>query len=139
MTLQAWKSLSSLLPPLWCAGKLGVCPPDTKRFKFTCLSCRTRRRLYGKYVDPAFWITYTYKSSIHTEKLKKYVVDGVTYTASDGGFLNLQVWDTVRIDPRGFFTKIRCAAIIVLDRVMETVGYRKPLAQICEFLANYPT
>lgn len=45
----------------------------------------------------------------------------------------------LKIDPRGHFTMLRCAGIKVLDRIMQWVGYRKPFAEFCEFLAVYPT
>jgi len=49
------------------------------------------------------------------------------------------IWRTIPIDPRGHFTMLRCAAIMVFDKIM--VRWRrtvKPLLNFCEFFANYP-
>ena len=44
------------------------------------------------------------------------------------------------IDPAGHFTKLRCYAIVALDRLAAKIGLinSHPLANVCEFLANYP-
>lgn len=134
------KLLSLFFPPLWCAGKLGNCPKDVKRFRFlTCLGCRWRRRFYGKYRNPPFWISYVYKSSISTSIVGFAVINGVKYRSADGGGLKRTTWFELRIDPRGHFTMFRCASIIVLDSVMMVLGHRKPFVEFCEFLAHYPT
>jgi len=67
-----------------------------------------------------------------------YVKDGLMFFRRDGGKLRVTLFQTLKIDPRGHFTRLRCSIIIVLDKIMERVGYRKPLVEICEFFANYP-
>jgi hypothetical protein len=124
---------------LWCAGKLGNCPASVKRFRFTCLYCRIRRQFYGKFTNPSYWINYTYKSNYKVYYVDGFVRDGVKYEASGGGKIKKVDFTTVLIDPRGRFTMLRCAAIMVLDRIMAAVGLHKPLEELCEFLANYPT
>lgn len=124
---------------LCCAGKLGNCPEDITRFRFTCLSCRWRRRFYGKFVDPPFWIEYTYKSQVREELVDYFVNDGLVFTAADGGKLKHISYPKLKIDPRGHFTSLRCAIIIVLDEVMKATHVGKPLVEFCEFFANYPT
>ena len=123
---------------LWCAGKLGTCP-QVNRFRFTCLYCRSRRRFYGKFTDPPYWIDYTYISKIVTEQVDELVQDGVVYRALDGGKLIVEYFTTVKIDPRGKWTMFRCAAIIVFDKIMSKIGFHKPLEEVCELLANFPT
>jgi hypothetical protein len=140
---QALKSLTNLLslllPPLWCAGKLGNCPKDLTRFRFTCFGCRWRRRFYGKFEYPPFWINYTYKSFFHEQFVDSYIHDNKEYSARDGGKLRLTTWDTLHIDPRGHFTALRCAIIIVLDSLMGATKIKKPLVEFCEFFSSYPT
>lgn len=114
------KIVATLLPPLWCAGKLGNCPSSVTRFRSTCLHCRWRRFIYGKFRKPSYYIKYTYTSILKRRK------DGIIYYS-------------VYIDPRGKFTAIRCSAIIVLDRIMKRLHVRKPLVEICELVASYPT
>lgn len=101
---------------LWCAGKLGNCPQGLTRFRFTCLYCRWRRRYYGKFVTPSYWIEY---------------------------MLTARAWNPVRIlkiDPRGHFTMLRCSVIVALDKIMRRCTWlEKPLLEFCEFLSNYPT
>jgi hypothetical protein len=47
---------------------------------------------------------------------------------------------TLMIDPRGHFTRLRCACIVWLDRVALKAKWMIPrIANACEFLANYPT
>jgi hypothetical protein len=129
-----------LLPPLWCAGRLGNCPKSVKSFRIvTCLICRWRRRFYGKFHDPPFWIEYTYKSYWREEFVFRLVLGGLEFTRSDGGLLKHIVPRHVFIDPRGSFTSLRYAAIIVLDNLMKAFNVKKPLVEFCEFLANYPT
>lgn len=125
---------------LWCANKLGNCPSIAKtRFRFTCLYCRWRRRLYGKYKTPDYYIHYTYRSLGCRKILSRCIIlNGVEYTRSDGGFLTYTENRTLHIDPRGHYTRVRCAAIQVLDKIMLLTKQGKPFAEICEFLANYP-
>jgi hypothetical protein len=114
-------------------------PEKIDRFRFTCLSCRTRRRLAGKFSDPPFWIDYTLKSNFTSYLVDKFVQDGKEYSARNGGKLKVTWFTTVKIDPRGRFTALRCAAIMVLDKIMTAFHVGKPLAEFCEFLANFPT
>jgi hypothetical protein len=46
----------------------------------------------------------------------------------------------LRVDSAGHFTKLRCAAIMGLDKLAFKVGLINchPLANLFEFLANYP-
>lgn len=124
---------------LWCAGKLGNCPKGLNRFRFTCLYCRWRRQYYGNFHPPPFWIKYTYKSLWHEEFVTRLVQNGLEFTRKDGGLFKHVKSINVKIDPRGHFTSLRCAAIIVLDGIMKVSNVKKPLVEFCEFLANYPT
>lgn len=125
---------------LGCANKLGNCPKVAlKRFRFTCLYCRWRRREYEHFVDPPYWINYTLKST-YTVKLVDFLIfGGVKYVSSEGKKLEHTSWHTVHIDPRGHFTSLRSAVIIVLDAIMAITGIRKPLLELCEFMSCYPT
>lgn len=122
---------------LWCARKYHH--PELKRFHFTCLYCRWRRRHYGKLSDPPFWIEYTYKSLVKTVYKRQHIRNGLLFEVSDGSPLKITKYFTVKIDPRGHFTGVRCAIIIVLDNIMKASGIRKPLAELCELFACYPT
>ena len=52
----------------------------------------------------------------------------------------LTQWQTLKIDPRGHFTMLRCSFILCLVKVMARCRHLgKPLMQFCEFAANYPT
>jgi len=124
---------------LWCAGKLGNCPETVKRFRFTCLFCRWRRRLYGKFSDPPYWIDYTYESSIRERFVSRYVKNGLIFRVRDGRPLKVTSYRTLKIDPRGHFTSLRCAIIIILDSIMNVLHVGKPLVEVCEFFANHPT
>jgi len=127
---------------LWCAGKLGNCPAKLarKRFRFTCLYCRWRRLFYGKFVYPPFWIHYTFKAQFQITLTNCYVSDNnTTYKSQSGKQFELVSWRTLHIDPRGHFTPLRCAIIIILDNIMKTLHIEKPLTEFCEFFANYPT
>lgn len=124
---------------LWCAGKLGNCPKNVARFRFTCLFCRWRRQFYGKFHEPPYWIKYVYKSLFQEETTHRLVIDGLEYTRRDGGKVKHKVYFSVLIDPRGSFLFLRCATIIVLDNIMKALHIRKPLVECCEFVANYPT
>lgn len=124
---------------LSCAGKLGNCPKTVNRFRFTCLFCRWRRSYYNKFVEPPFYIKYTYKSLFREEIVTRIVLDGLEFRRRDGGKLKHKIFQYVTIDPRGHFTYLRCAAIMVLDNIMKAFSIGKPLVELCEFLANYPT
>lgn len=127
-----------ILRPLPCAGKLGNCPTSLTRFRFTCLSCRWRRQFYGSYCKPPFWIEYTYKSFFDVFYMKQHIQDGLIVEASNGSMMKITKYDHINIDPRGHFTSLRCAIIIMLDKVMGRLHIRKPLVEFCEFFANYP-
>lgn len=130
---------------LWCAGKLENCPSVAKtRFRFCCLYCRWRRKFYGRWTDPPDWIQYTYTAIPPTVRLVDVVVhNGVELHAPAGKKLKVTSYKHVWIDPRGHFTALRCAGIMIVDRIMKVwfglVHGTKPFAEICEFLANYPT
>ena len=138
---------------LWCAGKLGNCPEVAKkRFRFTCLYCRWRRAYYGKWKKPPYFIDYTYTSLVTSRLCDAFIHDGKEYRRADGGKFLHTFYLTCWIDPRGHFTQLRCCAIIVLDKIMKLFAKDdvkqfhvkkgwlwKPLAELCELLANYPT
>jgi hypothetical protein len=124
---------------LSCAGKLGNCPDDLRRFRFTCLYCRWRRAYYHGWIKPSYWIKYTYRSSVKTVVTSTLTVDGAEYRLASGRHFKHVLSHYVLIDPRGHFTMVRCAAVVMFDRVMRWLGFRKPLVEFCEFLANYPT
>ena len=151
-TTGGFKSLKKWLnklrfAPLSCNGILCAYPLNYTHV--TCLMCRTRRRALGKYKDPKRMIHYTYASSIRTYWTPRYrqIVNGkkMEYRRRDGKPLQVNQIFTLQIDPRGRFTQLRCCAIMVLDRVMgwfnlwRPEGEGRPLSEICEFLANYPT
>lgn len=126
---------------LWCAGKLckGADGEAAKRrFRFTCLCCRWRRKYLGKFVDPPYWIHYTYLSQYQTRIVDSYKHNGYVYRLKSGKKLQVTTYSTLKIDPRGHFTALRCAVIIALDKIMKQFHIGKPLVEICEFLANYP-
>ena len=111
---------------------IGKCPPDVDRFKSSCLSCRMRRAKAGKFTLPKHYIKYTYTSW-------RYV-----FLLPNG--LCVFRYPYVLVDPRGHFTSLRVAAIIVLDGVIkwwrrvyrDRRHNRKPWVELCEFLANFP-
>lgn len=118
-----------MLTRLWCAGKL--CPhPELKRFHFTCLYCRPRRRHLGKWTRPPRWINYT-----NPWKVEHFAfLDKQNHPQS-----YVTMWHTIEIDPRGHFTMLRCAIIVALDKIMNRFRRtEKPLMEFCEFFANYP-
>ena len=129
-----FKWLNSIFPALPCASTHWGCR-DTKRFHVpTCLFCRWRRKAAGKYTEPKQMFHYVYWSMPYTY---------APLVSKDSG---VQVgWamvpTTLLIDPRGHFTQVRCAAIMLVDRLMvklKLFGSHRA-ANVCEFLANYPT
>lgn len=130
---------------LWCAGRLKDCPKNVNRFRFSCLSCRLRRKYYGKYSEPSYHIKYTYKNIVRHFLVDYYVNGGYAYRSLSGRKLYVRRHYHVLIDPRGHFTRFRCAAIQVLDNLLgltrwkQFFGNNKPLVEFAEFLANYPT
>jgi len=136
------------MPKLWCAGKLEIevagkmqhCPTGVKSFHvICCLFCRLRRKYYGRYTDPSYYIKYTYKSIVDYYLVNRYVADGFEYRTLSGKPLFVIRHYHVLIDPRGHFTRLRCAAIQVLDVLMGLFHRNKPWIEFAEFLANYPT
>ena len=123
---------------MWCGGKL--CKENINRFHLTCLYCRWRRKYLGKWTNPPYWIEYTYLSQdvvTVTDSFKdKY--SGLEYYTADGKKFRFVEKFTLRIDPRGMFTAIRCAAIMVIDKIMLKFKLGKPFIEVCEFLSNYP-
>lgn len=128
----------SFLLTLWCAGKLGNCPSNLTRFRFTCLYCRWRRHYYGKFTVPPFWIEYVYKSLFTVQFVNQLRRGNIVYKAPEGKKLKYTRRVTLKIDPRGCFTAVRCAIIMVLDNLMKKFHIKKPLAEFCELFANYP-
>jgi hypothetical protein len=134
-----------------CAGKLCGCnigkatpvmkanPNELKRFHFTCVYCRWRRKYFAHYVTPKYWIRYTYLNHGVTYFTYAYRHDGYVYRASNGAKLKVTMYFTLEIDPRGHFVKARCAAIILIDKLIKLLHMKKPFVEIAEFLANYPT
>jgi hypothetical protein len=89
----------------------------------------------GKWTLPPYWIDYS-----NPWQIEKYAV----YAALPNGKHKLvayqDMWHIIKIDPRGHFTMLRCAAIIVLGKIMGKLRrLEKPLMEFCELLANYPT
>jgi hypothetical protein len=123
---------------MWCGGEL--CKENLNRFHFTCLYCRWRRKYLGKWTDPPYWIEYSYLSQTKTFYTNSYndKYKNLEYYSSDGSKFEITEHWTLRIDPRGYFTKLRCAAIIVLDKIMLKFSLGKPFVELCEFLSNYP-
>ena len=64
--------------------------------------------------------------------------NNLEYYSDDGKKFHITENFTVRIDPRGYFTAIRCAAIMVIDKIMLKFKLGKPFVELCEFLASYP-
>jgi hypothetical protein len=129
---------------LWCARRLtvrgiGTCPQDVYRFKFSCLFCRIRRAFYGKFTKPQQYVKYTYRNVVFRYLVDRYIADGFEYRSASGKKLLVTRTCHVLIDPRGHFTRLRCAIIQVLDSLMGLVKRTKPLIEFAEFLANFPT
>jgi len=81
--------------------------------------------------DPPFWIDYTMTWNIKRDLL---------YNLKTGQKLVRTSYWTVNIDPRGHFTKVRCAAIMVFDKILKKIHrLEKPLIEFCMFLGCYPT
>lgn len=113
---------------LWCAGIL--CKyPELKRFRFSCLYCRYRRKYLGKWTLPPYWIDYTVPWTL-----------GYSAIVKEQKLVALRkMWFYLKIDPRGHFTLLRCSAIVALDKIMKRFRWtEKPLMEFCELLANYP-
>lgn len=115
-----------------CANKLGNCSKNNvTRFHATCLHCRDRRKHFSKWVEPPSWIQYVMPWTVTLRNLvnpKGQVVAQKMY------------WRTIKIDPRGHFTRVRWASIVALDHLIPRFKLlRKPLVCVMEFLANYPT
>jgi hypothetical protein len=94
----------------------------------------------GKWANPPYWIEYTYLSQIYIIETCSYKdrYSNLEYYTNDGTKFRIEEHNTLRIDPRGYFTALRCAAIMVLDKIMLKFKIGKPLVEFCEFLSNYP-
>lgn len=116
-----------------------TCPSVTKhyrethkpRFHITCLWCRTRRKrkltrmiLYGYLSMPQRYLQ----------------ASQVDYEHGCTRYFLIKAPQTLLIDPAGHFTKLRCYAIAALDRLAVKLHLHSShrIANICEFLANYP-
>jgi hypothetical protein len=121
---------------LWCAGVM--CATKIRRFRFSCLTCRLRRRWYGKYEVPSFYLKYTYK---HTgcilEGYMYEALDGKRYCADDGGKIVVYRSYHVLVDS-GRLLHFRLCFIRILDQIMGFTRHNKPFIEFAEFLANYP-
>lgn len=93
----------------------------------------------GKFEYPPYWIHYTYKSFFTEKLVDSYVIENKVYSMRDGGKLKVTLFETLHIDSRGHFTGLRCAIIVMLDKIMYKLKIGKPLAELCEFFASYPT
>jgi len=85
----------------------------------------------GKWTVPSYMIDYTMPHSVQRYAL----------VTSEGKILAYKtVWETVKVDPRGHFTMLRCSFIICLVKIIGRFRRaKKPLQEFCEILANYPT
>jgi hypothetical protein len=116
------------------------CPASVKSFHvLSCLFCRLRRKYYGKFSEPSYYIKYTYKSVVKHFLVDYYVNGGYMYRSLSGRKLYVKRHYHVLIDPRGHFMRVRCAGIQVLDVIMGLFKRTKPFIEFAEFLANYPT
>lgn len=98
------------------------------RFHVTCLWCRQRRNLNLK-----SWITYGYLS------MTKF--PATAYCESNPEFtFTVMLPRYLMIDRKGHLTGLRCACIVALDKAAFKLKIinNHLLANICEFLANYP-
>lgn len=132
----SWRWLTRLLfPAPSCAGKLGNCTVKD-RFHSGCLSCRWRKQYYGKWTPPPYWINYTM-----TWNFQRFLL----INRKTGERKIKTGWWTVEIDPRGHFTRLRCAAIMVCDKILTRIHARtfvrleKPWVEVCMFVSSYPT
>jgi hypothetical protein len=138
--------------PLPCNGIL--CKWHLRMVHPTCCYCRARRRALGKMKLPPYWLEYTYKSSVKRQVVYQYVhgrvcdngvLKGGVEATRQGKPMVVETYSTLHIDPRGHFTSFRTASIMALDRVMSLFNlFRegadgRPLSEVCELLANYPT
>lgn len=132
--------------PLPCNGVL--CSWHLRYVHVTCLHCRARRLALGKTKNPPYWLSYTYRSFYRVFYTRSYVYGrvkdngvwrgGTLYTSKTP--FRVEEYESLRIDPRGRFLHFRVSAIKVLDAVMLKLRFKQNwgLAEICEFLANYP-
>lgn len=120
------------LPKLPCAAKChSMMTRKTNEFHITCLWCRTRRNRkltrhieYG-YLSMSKIPTYAYQMDYEQKRVYRFIVQLPRY---------------LLIDPKGHFTSLRCNTIVALDKLAFKIGLinSHPLANLCEFLANYP-
>ena len=121
------------LPKLPCATKCkSMMTRKTNEFHITCLWCRTRRKRiltrhiqYG-YLSMSKTPTYAYQMDYEQKRVYRFIIDLPRY---------------LLIDRAGHFTKLRCYTIVALDKLAYKIGLINchPLANLFEFLANYPT
>jgi hypothetical protein len=131
-----FKWLNALFPALPCAESHWGCM-YIKRFHVpTCLFCRWRRAQSGHYTVPKYFIEYIYLSMQWLYSPVVATVNGKQYFV---GWR--QVPTTLKIDPRGHFTNLRCFTIVALDKLFKKMKITNShrLANVCEFLACYPT
>lgn len=125
------------LTALPCLGKLGNCPEESsKRFHFTCFHCRWRRKQFNGWTEPPYWVTYLYP---WTTRFKTVLINGCRYNLPPN--MNFQKLTWLMIDPRGHFTMLRCATIIVIDKIQKRSPRLRDLGlmRVCEFFASYPS
>ena len=69
-----------------------------------------------------------------------HTVTNYALTTLDGKVLAYATqWHTVKVDPRGHFTMLRCSIIICLAKIINRFrSFGKPLTEFCEVAANYP-
>jgi hypothetical protein len=115
-----------------------MCAATVTRFRFSCLACRMRRRWYGKYQIPQFYIKYVYRNIAETLVGGAYQAsDGRIFTSNSSGKIKVTRSFYVLVDP-GRFLAFRLAAIKVLDGMIRWPGRSKPMVEFAEFFANYP-
>ena len=89
----------------------------------------------NKYENPPKFIEYGYTG------LPKYKATAYKINREEKKVyqFTVDVPQILKIDPRGHFTMLRCGAILLFDKVMRRFKFtRARLANVCEFLANYP-
>ena len=86
-------------------------------------------------MEPKFYIKYGFLG-LPKRKASAFQIDRKTMKAKHFFVYAPRI---LKIDPRGHFTFFRCCAIILFDRLMVRFKWtRERLANLCEFLANYP-
>lgn len=89
----------------------------------------------GKWTESPHYINYGYLS-MPKHPARAYKVDRIDHKIYP---FTVLLPPTLKIDPRGHFTMLRCACIVWLDRVaLKFRLMRERVANLCELLANYP-